>query len=139
MGTLAPTSVYNHPAAWAHPWRWAAVHALFILAACVASVVNWWLIETAHARAEDQQARARRLHTLTRGNQLISASLDMDHLLQEIAQATAERAWPIIFITGHGDIPMTVKAMKAGAVACLAKPFSEEVLLQALQAALPAW
>jgi FixJ family two-component response regulator len=55
------------------------------------------------------------------------------------ALAAAERAWPIIFNTGHGDIPMTVQAMKAGAVACLDKPFREEVLLQALQAVLPAW
>jgi signal transduction histidine kinase len=89
MGTLAPTSVYNHPAAWAHPWRWAAIHAIFVLGASVATVVNWRLIEAAHARAEDQQARARRLRTLTRLNQLISASLDMDHLLREIAQAAA--------------------------------------------------
>jgi FixJ family two-component response regulator len=43
---------------------------------------------------------------------------------------------PIIFITGHGDIPMTVRAMKAGAVEFLAKPFGPEVLLSAIQAAL---
>jgi FixJ family two-component response regulator len=39
---------------------------------------------------------------------------------------------PIIFITGYGDIPMTVQAMKAGAVEFLAKPFREEVLLTAI-------
>jgi hypothetical protein len=89
VGTLAPTSVYNHPAAWAHPWQWATIHAVFVLAASIATIVNWRLIEAAYARAEDQQARARRLHTLTRLNQLISASLDMDHLLREIAQAAA--------------------------------------------------
>ena len=43
---------------------------------------------------------------------------------------------PIIFITGHGDVPMTVKAMKAGAVEFLTKPFSDEVLLSALRQAL---
>lgn len=43
---------------------------------------------------------------------------------------------PIIFITGHGDIPMTVKAMKAGAVEFLTKPFSDEVLLNAIRQAL---
>jgi FixJ family two-component response regulator len=37
---------------------------------------------------------------------------------------------PIIFITGHGDVPMTVQAMKAGAVEFLTKPFSDEVLLE---------
>jgi FixJ family two-component response regulator len=40
---------------------------------------------------------------------------------------------PIIFITGHGDVPMTVKAMKAGAVEFLTKPFSDDVLLKAIQ------
>jgi FixJ family two-component response regulator len=43
---------------------------------------------------------------------------------------------PIIFITGHGDIPMTVRAMKAGAVEFLTKPFRDEELLQAIQQAL---
>ena len=43
---------------------------------------------------------------------------------------------PIIFITGHGDIPMTVRAMKAGAVEFLTKPFSDEVLLNAIRQAL---
>ena len=43
---------------------------------------------------------------------------------------------PIIFITGHGDVPMTVQAMKAGAVEFLTKPFSDEVLLNAIRDAL---
>ena len=40
---------------------------------------------------------------------------------------------PIIFITGYGDVPMTVQAMKAGAVEFLTKPFSDEVLLDAIR------
>src|ERR1700728_1008054 len=43
---------------------------------------------------------------------------------------------PIIFITGHGDVPMTVQAMKAGAVDFLTKPFNDGVLLTAIRAAL---
>lgn len=43
---------------------------------------------------------------------------------------------PIIFITGHGDIPMTVQAMKAGAVEFLPKPFPDDVLLSAIQNAI---
>jgi FixJ family two-component response regulator len=43
---------------------------------------------------------------------------------------------PIIFITGHGDIPMTVKAMKSGAVEFLTKPFDDQDLLDAVQQAL---
>ena len=45
---------------------------------------------------------------------------------------------PIIFVTGYGDVPMTVKAMKAGAVEFLTKPFSDEVLLTAIEQALGA-
>src|ERR1700689_2152117 len=43
---------------------------------------------------------------------------------------------PIIFITGYGDVPMTVQAMKAGAVEFLTKPFKDDVLLAAIRAAL---
>jgi RNA polymerase sigma factor (sigma-70 family) len=43
---------------------------------------------------------------------------------------------PIIFITGHGDIPMTVRALKAGAVEFLTKPFRDQDLLDAIQQAL---
>ena len=43
---------------------------------------------------------------------------------------------PIIFITGHGDIPMTVRAMKAGAIEFLSKPFRDQDLLDAIQQAL---
>lgn len=50
--------------------------------------------------------------------------------------ATAHRPIPIIFITGKGDIPMTVQAMKAGAVEFLTKPFREQQLLDAIEQAL---
>jgi FixJ family two-component response regulator len=43
---------------------------------------------------------------------------------------------PIIFITGYGDVPMTVRAMKAGAVEFLTKPFGDEVLLAAIRGAI---
>jgi FixJ family two-component response regulator len=43
---------------------------------------------------------------------------------------------PIIFITGHGDVPMTVQAMKAGAVEFLTKPFKDDVLLEAIRSAI---
>ncbi len=51
-------------------------------------------------------------------------------------RVAAERTdMPIIFITGHGDIPMTVRAMKAGAIEFLTKPFSDEALLNAIRQA----
>jgi FixJ family two-component response regulator len=53
---------------------------------------------------------------------------------QELANAGVHI--PIIFITGHGDIPMTVKAMKSGAVEFLTKPFRDQDLLDAINQAL---
>jgi FixJ family two-component response regulator len=59
------------------------------------------------------------------------SGLDLQKRMVEAAMAI-----PIIFITGHGDIPMTVKAMKAGAVEFLTKPFRDQDLLDAIQQAL---
>jgi FixJ family two-component response regulator len=50
--------------------------------------------------------------------------------------ARAERRLPIVFTTGHGDIPMTVQAMKEGAVAFLTKPFRNQDLIDAVRQAL---
>jgi FixJ family two-component response regulator len=55
-------------------------------------------------------------------------------LQRELAEANIQI--PIIFITGHGDIPMSVRAMKAGAVEFLTKPFRDQDLLDAIQQAL---
>jgi FixJ family two-component response regulator len=50
--------------------------------------------------------------------------------------AAAKRELPIIFITGHGDIPMSVQAMRAGAIDFLTKPFRDQALLDAIQLGL---
>lgn len=55
-------------------------------------------------------------------------------LQQELARS--DLALPIVFISGHGDIPMTVRAMKAGAVEFLTKPFRDQDLLDAVQAGI---
>jgi len=55
----------------------------------------------------------------------------------ELQKQLAERTdMPIIFITGHGDVPMSVQAMKAGAVEFLTKPFKDDVLLDAIRGAI---
>lgn len=53
---------------------------------------------------------------------------------EELAKAGV--ALPVIFITGHGDVPMTVRAMKAGAVEFLTKPFDDQALLDAVHMAI---
>ena len=56
----------------------------------------------------------------------------------DLQQVLTDRGFqiPIIFITGHADVPMTVQAMKAGAIEFLTKPFSDQDLLNAVQSAL---
>jgi FixJ family two-component response regulator len=60
-----------------------------------------------------------------------ASGLELQHTLVERGETL-----PIIFMTGHGDIPMSVRAMKAGAVEFLAKPFHEEELVKAIELAL---
>ena len=79
---------------------------------------------------------------LTRPRPTVPCCLVLDVTLPglnglELQQRLAERTdIPIILITGHGDVPMTVQAMKAGAVEFLTKPFRNQELLDAIQQAL---
>jgi FixJ family two-component response regulator len=79
---------------------------------------------------------------LARSRELVPSCLVLDVSLPdlnglELQKRIADReALPIIFITGHGDIPMTVQAMKAGAIEFLTKPFGPEMLLAAIQGAI---
>jgi FixJ family two-component response regulator len=80
---------------------------------------------------------------LARGRALSPSCLILDMSLPDLngldlqkRVVVGQNALPIIFITGYGDVPMTVQAMKAGAVEFLTKPFSDDVLLDAIRAAL---
>jgi FixJ family two-component response regulator len=79
---------------------------------------------------------------LSRSRPIVPSCLVLDVTMPglnglELQQRLAERTdMPIIFITGHGDIPMSVRAMKAGAVEFLTKPFGEGALLDAIRDAL---
>jgi diguanylate cyclase (GGDEF)-like protein len=59
MGTLEPGAVYNHAAAWQHPWKYAFIHAGFFAAACIGSIVNWRLHEKARSAEQTLAARMR--------------------------------------------------------------------------------
>jgi FixJ family two-component response regulator len=80
---------------------------------------------------------------LARPRLLVPSCLVLDVELPDLnglnlqTRIAAERIdMPIIFITGYGDVPMTVRAMKAGAVEFLTKPFDDDVLLSAIQHAI---
>ena len=60
----------------------------------------------------------------------------LDGLELQASLAKQGMALPVVFITGHGDIPMSVRAMKTGAVDFLTKPINKEALLGAVKAAL---
>jgi FixJ family two-component response regulator len=92
-----------------------------------------WQPET-FASAEEFLARPR---VLVPSCLVLDVSLpDLDGLELQKLIAADRIDMPIIFITGHGDVPMTVQAMKAGAVEFLTKPFDDEVLLTAIRHAI---
>jgi FixJ family two-component response regulator len=67
---------------------------------------------------------------------LLDLELPDRHGLDLQQELDAGHAPPIVFITGHGDVPTSVKALKAGAIDFLAKPFGEDELIRAVDAAL---
>ncbi|QNI30507.1 response regulator transcription factor [Alloacidobacterium dinghuense] len=84
--------------------------------------------------AQDFLARP---HTSVPSCLVLDVSLpDLNGLDLQKRIAQERHDMPIIFITGHGDIPMTVQAMKAGAVEFLTKPFDDAVLLNAIRNAI---
>ena len=92
-----------------------------------------WQPET-FASAEEFLARPR---PLVPSCLVLDVSLpDLNGLELQKLIATDRIDMPIIFITGHGDVPMTVQAMKAGAVEFLTKPFDDDVLLTAIRHAI---
>lgn len=92
-----------------------------------------WQPET-FASAKEFLARPR---TATPSCLVLDVSLpDLNGLELQKLIATDRLDMPIIFVTGHGDVPMTVQAMKAGAVEFLTKPFEDEVLLSAIRHAI---
>jgi FixJ family two-component response regulator len=92
-----------------------------------------WQPET-FSSAEEFLARPR---VLTPNCLVLDLSLpDLNGLELQKLIATDRTDMPIIFITGHGDVPMTVQAMKGGAVEFLTKPIDDDALLSAIRSAI---
>jgi PAS domain S-box-containing protein len=97
LGTLAPTFVYNHPDGWAHPWKWAAIHGAFVLAASAASLINWRLHEAARAHTELILASAGDgIFGLDLQGHITFANPAAAKLLGWDAQALIDRPWSTI-------------------------------------------
>jgi signal transduction histidine kinase len=109
FGVWQPEAVYNHPAAIAHPWRWAAVHAAFVFAASVASIAAWRVSEQALGALAEQQRReedlrARRRQALEIHDDIVQGivvaklarSLDDPAQLDRALDATLAKARSIV-------------------------------------------
>jgi GAF domain-containing protein/anti-sigma regulatory factor (Ser/Thr protein kinase) len=94
FGALDPGSVFNHPAAINHPWRWAAIHAFFITGISLASLVNWRLNEAhliqrrrAEARLQEETRVVERLDEVGR---MLASDLELDHVVQRVTDVATE-------------------------------------------------
>jgi diguanylate cyclase len=87
MGVIDPASVYNHPAARAHPWTWAAIHGAFILAASAAYMVAWRLNEESAVVAEKAQEEVAHLAFHDKLTSLANRALLEEELERSLARA----------------------------------------------------
>lgn len=92
-GALAPSSVYNHAAAIEHPWKWAAIHGVFVMGAGAASVVAWRL-------NEDVRARLRHEHSVALLLREVAVAANESGTVEQALQTCLERVcaqtgWPV--------------------------------------------
>ena len=92
-------------------------------------------VELIHAALQDEGTVADVIRVETQADFLAALAQGVRLDLQRELAAT-DTELPIVFLTGHGDIPMSVRAMKAGAVEFLTKPFREQELLDAIRTAI---
>jgi serine phosphatase RsbU (regulator of sigma subunit)/anti-sigma regulatory factor (Ser/Thr protein kinase) len=94
LGSVDPKSVFNHPAAWHHPWKWAGIHALFIAGISVACLVAWRLNEDSLELQRLAEERLRQetdiVDTLHRVGRSVAAELDLHTVLQRVTDAATE-------------------------------------------------
>ncbi|HYH47974.1 MAG TPA: GAF domain-containing protein, partial [Acidimicrobiia bacterium] len=94
LGALDPASVFNHPAALNHPWRWAGVHAVFITGTSLACLVNWRLNEAHLAQRRQAEGRLREesriVERLDEVGRMLAADLQLDHVVQRVTDVATE-------------------------------------------------
>jgi diguanylate cyclase (GGDEF)-like protein len=86
VGMLEPKTVFNRPDAWAHPWKWASIHALFVAAAGAAALVAWRLNENVRERmlaAQAQLAQAALVDSLTELPNRRQLMLDLEQAVSD--------------------------------------------------------
>jgi signal transduction histidine kinase len=86
VGALDPFSVYNHTDGIEHPWKWAAIHAMFISGACAAAIVTWRLNEDARRREAEATREA-----AARADALAASELEVRQLNTDLERRVMER------------------------------------------------
>jgi serine phosphatase RsbU (regulator of sigma subunit)/anti-sigma regulatory factor (Ser/Thr protein kinase) len=92
LGALDPHSVYNHPAAWNNPWKWAAVHAFFIAGISAACLFNWRLNETALAERRRAEDRVRAESSVVESVNELGRALAVEHDVQGVVRRVTDAA-----------------------------------------------
>jgi GAF domain-containing protein/anti-sigma regulatory factor (Ser/Thr protein kinase) len=94
LGSIDPHSVFNHQAAWNHPWRWAGIHATFIAGISAACLVNWRLNEETLDQRRSAEDRLRQetqiVDTLHHVGRTLAAELDLHTVIQRVTDAATE-------------------------------------------------
>jgi GAF domain-containing protein len=94
LGAVDPSSVFNHPAALNHPWKWAAIHAFFITGISVACLVTWRLDENLLDREREAEERLREetriVETLNDVGRTVGAELDLRTVVQRVTDAATD-------------------------------------------------
>lgn len=94
MGAVDADSVYNHPAAWANPWKWAGIHAFFISGISVVCLVTWRLNELILAQRKLIEERLREerqiVETLNEAGKAVAAELDAHRLIQTVTDMATQ-------------------------------------------------
>jgi PAS domain S-box-containing protein len=103
--------VYNHPDGWANPWKWAAIHGVFVLAASIACLVNWRLNEATRARTELILASAGDgIFGLDLRGSITFANPAATALLGWDSAALIDQPWRTILAAGHSsDAPTSTE------------------------------
>jgi PAS domain S-box-containing protein len=117
VGVITPHSVYSHPAAWAEPWTWAAIHAVFVTGLSIVCVVNWHINETERQSTQSiLDAAGEGIYGLDTSNKITFANPAALRMLGYAEKDIVGLPYSALLAAGHSfDLDTQVAAGAAGA------------------------